>query len=86
MGKGSVILKGGRVFSLSAPEAAFILLYVAGMVSALYVFFSARGVRSAVVLLCAFSLPILGSVTAVALAAGRLRTRYADLRSGEGDA
>ena len=74
------------MFSLSAPEAAFILLYVAGMVSALYVFFSARGVRSAVVLLCDFSLPILGSVTAVALAAGRLRTRYADLRSGEGDA
>ena len=74
------------MFSVSAPEAALILLYVAGMVSALYVFFSARGVRSAVVLLCAFSLPILGSVTAVALAAGRLRTRYADLRSGEGDA
>ena len=74
------------MFSVSAPEAALILLYVAGMVSALYVFFSARGVRSAVVLLCAFSLPILGSVTAVAIAAGRLRTRYADLRSGEGDA
>ena len=71
------------MFSLSAPEAAFILLYVAGMVSALYVFFSARGVRSAVVLLCAFSLPILGSVGAVALAARRLGTRYADLRSGK---
>ena len=74
------------MFSVSAPEAALILLYVAGMVSALYIFVSARGVRSAVVLLCAFSLPILGSVGAVALVAGRLRTRYADLRSGEGDA
>ena len=40
----------------------------------------------AVMLLCAFSLPILGSVIAVVLAAARLRTRYADLRSGEGDA
>ena len=86
MEKGSAVLKGGRVFSVSAPEAALILLYVAGMVSALYIFFSARGVRSAVVLLCAFSLPILGSVGAVALAARRLRTRHTDLRSGEGGA
>ena len=74
------------MFSVSAPEAVLILLYVAGMVSALYIFVSARGVRSAVVLLCAFSLPILGSVGAVALAARRLRTRYANLRSGKGGA
>ena len=86
MEKGSAVLKGGRVFSVSAPEAVLILLYVAGMVSALYIFVSARGVRSAVVLLCAFSLPILGSVGAVVLAARRLRTRHTDLRSGEGGA
>ena len=74
------------MFSLSAPEAVFILLYVAGVVSALYVHASARGVRSAVLLLCALSIPVLGSVTAVALAAGGMRTRYADPRFGEGGA
>ena len=86
MGEGSAVLKGGCVFSLSAPEAVFVLLYVVGVISALYVFLGARGIRSAVALLCAFSLPILGSVIAVVLAAARLRTRYVDLRSGEGDA
>ena len=74
------------MFSVSVPEAAFILLYVAGVVSALYVYGGARGVRSAVLLLCALSVPVLGSVTAVAFAAGRLGTRYADPRSGESGA
>ena len=72
------------MFSLSAPEAALVLLYVAGVVSALYVFVGARGVRSAVVLLCAFSLPVPGSVIAVVLAVARVRNGRASSRSGEG--
>ncbi len=65
------------MFSLSAPEVVLVLLYFAGVVSALYVFISARGARSSVLLLCAVSLPILGSVAAIALAAARLRSRDA---------
>lgn len=80
----SVIPKGGRVFSLSAPEAALVLMYVAGVLSALYVFVGARGVRSAVVLLCAFSLPILGSMVAIVLAVAKVRSRCASSRSAEG--
>ena len=75
------------MFAVSPLEVAFVVLYALGIVSALYIFVvDARRVRSAVVLLCAFSLPILGSVGAVALAARRLRTRHTDRRSGEGGA
>jgi len=66
-------------------EVAFAVLYVLGIISALYVFVvDARRVRSAILLLCALSLPVLGSVIAIALAAVRLRGRCAELRSDEG--
>jgi hypothetical protein len=73
------------VFAVSPLEVAFAVLYVLGIISALYVFVvDARRVRSAILLLCALSLPVLGSVIAIALAAARLRGRCAELRSDEG--
>ena len=71
------------MFSLSVPEAALVLLYVVGVVSALYLVVGARGVRSAVVLLCAISVPMLGSVIAVVLATARVRNRCVGSRSVE---
>ena len=71
------------MFSLSVPEAALVLLNVVGVVSALYLVVGARGVRSAVVLLCAISVPILGSVIAVVLATARVRNRCVGSRSVE---
>lgn len=66
------------MLSLSVQKAMLVLLHGAGVVSALYVFISERGTRSSVLLLCALSLPIPGSVAAIAFAAARLRSRYAD--------
>ena len=71
------------MFSLSVPEAALVLLYVVGVVSALYLGVGAREVRSVVVLLCAISVPILGSVIAVVLATARVRNRCVGSRSVE---
>lgn len=75
------------MFTVSPLEVAFILLYALGIVSALYIFVvDARRVRSAILLLCALSLPILGSVIAIAPAVARLRRRCVEICSGEGGA
>lgn len=73
------------MFAVSPLEVAFVVLYALGIVSALYIFVvDARRVRSAILLLCALSLPILGSVIAIAPAVARLRRRCVEIRSDEG--